>query len=450
MVPRKAERFAMFSFLSTHSPVTRKPNKSKRKSRRCFNWPHTSPTSFVETKHNGHAKEFTEQLDISKYDGIVVLSGDGLLHEVLNGLMNRDDWMVAIRTPIGCIPAGSGNGLAHSIGNHDPLSGAITVIKRKTKPLDVWSVLLEPYDKEMTQSDVKYSFLSLTWGIVADIDIESDKLRWLGSLRFIVSGLLRIFFLKKYRGHLSYLSEEETSSSDDKCHFHCPCFEKKQKNEAETIIIKDRKDGKLKRVKWERQSSTIKEVEVITDICSQKRSDEKWDEVRDEFVYFLSTNTPLLTKEFKAAPSAHFSDGVMDLIYFKPDVTRKALLEMLSDTGVTGEYIKENHVIYKRVKKFLLIPDKCEESGQAEGQAEGQGVYSLDGELVPTLPVYVECHQGVANLICRGAGYFASHPPTPPITQKKKSSSWSVSHLIVLLLSVSVILLSWASLRLFD
>jgi hypothetical protein len=35
--------------------------------------------------------------------------------QVINGLMNRDDWQDAIKTPIGCIPGGSGNALACSI-----------------------------------------------------------------------------------------------------------------------------------------------------------------------------------------------------------------------------------------------------------------------------------------------------------------------------------------------
>ena len=49
------------------------------------------------------------------YKGILVISGDGLIHEVLNGLMLRDDWEQAIRTPIGQIGAGSANGLCCSM-----------------------------------------------------------------------------------------------------------------------------------------------------------------------------------------------------------------------------------------------------------------------------------------------------------------------------------------------
>lgn len=46
------------------------------------------------------------------YRGIIVVSGDGLIYEVINGIMNRPDWPMAIKMPIGQIPGGSANALA--------------------------------------------------------------------------------------------------------------------------------------------------------------------------------------------------------------------------------------------------------------------------------------------------------------------------------------------------
>ena len=37
-----------------------------------------------------------------------------------------------------------------------------------------------------------YSFLSITWGVVADVDLESEKYRHLGGARFTVGALKRI------------------------------------------------------------------------------------------------------------------------------------------------------------------------------------------------------------------------------------------------------------------
>ena len=60
-------------------------------------------------------RELVAKQDIWRWRAIIIVSGDGLLHEVYNGLFDREDWLVSCQIPIGVIPAGSGNGLACSI-----------------------------------------------------------------------------------------------------------------------------------------------------------------------------------------------------------------------------------------------------------------------------------------------------------------------------------------------
>lgn len=75
-----------------------------------------SVTLFVSSK-SGAAREYVVKTsDLTRhFDGIVIVSGDGLIFEVFNGLMSRDDWDQAIKIPIGVVPGGSGNGLSFSI-----------------------------------------------------------------------------------------------------------------------------------------------------------------------------------------------------------------------------------------------------------------------------------------------------------------------------------------------
>ena len=42
--------------------------------------------------------------------------------------------------------------------------------------------------------------LSLSWGFIADVDIESERMRWLGGLRFFAQAVVRVVFLRRYRG----------------------------------------------------------------------------------------------------------------------------------------------------------------------------------------------------------------------------------------------------------
>lgn len=74
------------------------------------------PYELQITKYANYAREFVRHRDIYGWRSIVVVGGDGIYFEVLNGLFEREDWEQAITTvPIGVIPCGSGNGLARTI-----------------------------------------------------------------------------------------------------------------------------------------------------------------------------------------------------------------------------------------------------------------------------------------------------------------------------------------------
>ena len=50
-----------------------------------------------------------------------------------------------------------------------------------------------------TEYGNRYSFLSAGWGFICDIDIESERFRWMGEFRFTVQTLQRIANLRFYR-----------------------------------------------------------------------------------------------------------------------------------------------------------------------------------------------------------------------------------------------------------
>lgn len=74
------------------------------------------PYDLQITKYANYAREYVRNRDIYGWRSIVVVGGDGIFFEVLNGLFEREDWERAITTvPIGIVPCGSGNGLARTI-----------------------------------------------------------------------------------------------------------------------------------------------------------------------------------------------------------------------------------------------------------------------------------------------------------------------------------------------
>lgn len=69
--------------------------------------------------------------------------------------------------------------------NQDPiLISALNIVGGNRCPMDLVRV--------ETHTQVVYSFLSVGWGFIADIDIESESLRMLGSPRFTIWSIARL------------------------------------------------------------------------------------------------------------------------------------------------------------------------------------------------------------------------------------------------------------------
>lgn len=163
------------------------------------------------TERQGHAHEIVQAEPhlAKRWKGIAVVGGDGTFYEVLNGIFARPDWQdVFKQVPLSVIPSGSGNGLVRSIiheqGEAYDKSGCITstlnVAKGNKKPLDLY--LAETKADDGVQQNV--GFLHISYGAIADIDIESEVLRSLGEFRFTIFTLLRVAKLRKYKAKLWY------------------------------------------------------------------------------------------------------------------------------------------------------------------------------------------------------------------------------------------------------
>ena len=170
------------------------------------------------TRHAGHAREVVRQEASDRWKGIVCISGDGLMYEVMNGLFDRADWREALEClAFGVVPAGSGNGLTRSLlhlqreqyhsETHD-LSAAVNAARGSTRPMDLMYVETPMYGR--------LSFLHLSWGLISDIDIDSEVIRWMGSIRFTIYALLKIIQFKTYRGRLSYIPCDPEYTEDTK------------------------------------------------------------------------------------------------------------------------------------------------------------------------------------------------------------------------------------------
>ena len=171
------------------------------------------------TTHAQHAEERMKQgqeddslLDVSEYDGVVAIGGDGAIHEIFQGLQSRSDFKeLCSKLKLGDIGAGTGNGLAKSLAHSNqqkctPLDSIFLVAKGNTSWMD-----LAQYQ---TQSADHLSFLTFSWAIIADLDIESECIRFMGALRFDLWGVWRVISLRKYRARFSYLPATAQNSKE--------------------------------------------------------------------------------------------------------------------------------------------------------------------------------------------------------------------------------------------
>jgi sphingosine kinase len=123
-----------------------------------------------------HAFRIANELDFSACDGCCVIGGDGTIHEVVNGLLQRGEM---VPFPLGLIPAGSGNTLHLHQGTHDPLKALQKILAGKICPLDVARVTMG--------GEVSYCVNIIGWGAVVDINQRAERLRFFGPMRYAMA-----------------------------------------------------------------------------------------------------------------------------------------------------------------------------------------------------------------------------------------------------------------------
>lgn len=70
-----------------------------------------------QTDFAGHAADIiSKKEDLMQFNAIVIISGDGLIFEVLNSIVSRKDGEKLLKSvPFAIVPCGSGNGLLSSV-----------------------------------------------------------------------------------------------------------------------------------------------------------------------------------------------------------------------------------------------------------------------------------------------------------------------------------------------
>ena len=326
------------------------------------------------TERRGHATEVASRLDLSSVDAVLVVSGDGLLCEVYNGLQAHAQHELAAAMPLGIVPAGSGNAVAKSLAARageacTPVNATLAALCC-TAPMPLDAALVR-----QRGAPPIHALLSLSWALVADVDIESEALRALGPARFTVQALLRCALLRRYAGRLLFLPSTS---------------------------------GAAAAAGRPATADEAARAQSLDDGVPEPGGDEPsgWRVIDGPLENVWALNLPWGGEDALAAPGAVADDGCFDVVVFRggsPMAVAAALMAFEK-----GEHVDHACVTVVKATAFVLEP------GEPDSGGSGGGNIVLDGELVarrggkaaPALPlsyapIHVRVRRGAARMLAR-------------------------------------------------
>jgi len=134
-----------------------------------------------ETRYAGHARIMANTLNLNGYDGFCAIGGDGTMHEIVNGMLTRNDKK---KIPIGLITGGTGNSFMHDLNCLDPVVAAKRIVTGRLRQIDIAEV--------DAAGETIYGFNIVGWGLPTDINLLADKMRWLGGQRYNVASIIEV------------------------------------------------------------------------------------------------------------------------------------------------------------------------------------------------------------------------------------------------------------------
>ena len=337
------------------------------------------------TDYSGHATDIASKLDLDAYDVLACASGDGLPHECFNGLAkNREDALQKIA--VAQLPCGSGNAFCWNFyGTGDPAIAALAVVKGFRAPFDLASV---------TQGDKRtLSFLTQSIGIVAETDLGTDNIRWMGAARFTYGILVRLLRETLYPCDIA-VKEEITDKQQIKRHFA---------REARRKLPVD----------WETSRPKGLPALKYGTIQDPLPTGPGWTPMVDyhKLGNFYCGNMCYVSPDTPFFPAALPHDGLLDLVTIDGDIGRAKSVQMLLDVP-KGTFFDMPEVNSRKISAVRVIPKYGKFAAQAKKGSTEEGFFSVCGEKFPFEPFQIEIHKGIGTVLCKRPGLYESPGPS--------------------------------------
>jgi len=308
------------------------------------------------TTHTGHALEIARKLKLG-YDALVVVSGDGLIHEVLNGIYQHEHRVKAFSIPIAPIPTGSANAMSlNLLGLQDGLdvcAATLNVLKGQLLKVDLFS---------FTQGDQqRISFMSQSIGIMADLDIETEHLRWMGDTRFIVGYLRAIITRKSCPIELSLKVVEQ-----DKSHMMDALYARRAGSLPGPSI----------------PSSSLGDDKKVD---SPGSSHEEWIRFEKPILWMFAGQGPFVSRTLMQFPVSLADDGLIDIA--------------IQETTSRGNLLRAIHGAHEGRTYWVNTNRYFKASAYRARPLASKGTLVVDGEEVPFQEFQVDVLQRLGTFL---------------------------------------------------
>jgi len=401
-------------------------------------------TEVVVTDHAGHAVEFIRDFDRSEYSAIATVGGDGILNEVINGLMTRADWRDVIDIPVCPVPGGTGNACGYTLYNSvDPCGCVAHIVRNITRKMDIF-LCVQPESQEFI-----WGVLNFSNGIIAEADFGSETIRWAGSLRPSIWAVYRIMMGSMYNWRISYLPVDVPTQDwrGVRCTRNCKYCQnalQRQQDAAAATHHDDDDDEEAddkatkKRVTTTTTTTTTttadEDEKIITvgggaemvhqpappsgpAYTSNMSTASSWADgvptmysslfegykhhefgkpvpegwvVKDNLTLCFSCfqKLPWLMPGMQATPYSHLADGCMDVAFATSEAfSRIHFISLFASLG-SGDHVNHPKLTYQKVRSFTLEP------------LDHTGYIGVDGERMPFGSVQFHVAQGLMNFLC--------------------------------------------------
>ncbi|KAI0206525.1 sphingoid long chain base kinase-like protein [Astrocystis sublimbata] len=336
----------------------------------------------VVTERKDQAIEICEALDIDAFDVVVVCSGDGLAYEVFNGFAKRPDARKALqKIAVAHIPCGSGNAMSCNLnGNNFPAPSGLAVIKGIRTPMDLMSLTQGPRRT--------LSFLSQSVGIIAEADLATENLRWMGHRRFDLGVAIRMISKKTYPCDVAIKVEIEDKKAVKEHYRRMRGGEKSPfvpaEGESNSNAIQPAGDG-LPPLRFG----------TVNDPLPPDWKQESIDKLGN----FYCGNMAFMAPNANFFPAAMPNDGLMDLCLNDGDLSVVRYYKLMSSVENNRHYDRAD-LSYRKISAYRFTP-----------RNQPDGYISIDGERIPFEPFQVEVHPGLGTVLSKH-GYYEADGPT--------------------------------------